>query len=172
MDRHHHLLLNEELTILNINMFYIEISNFIEYSIFAVVIIFVECKLFINTGDIYVGIVRVDSILITRNVVIDRYVKKLIGGGNDACCEIFATNSTGQHSETCLQRQRWHITVFRLESQVRTMKHNAISSGYMANLLTGHVLGWSASAISVYERCRIFYFNINDLNHGCFFCSG
>ncbi|EDJ9062075.1 hypothetical protein GFI14_05290 [Salmonella enterica subsp. arizonae] len=77
MDRHYHLLLNEELTILNINMFYIEINNFIEYSIFAVVIIFVECKLFINTGDIYVGIVRVDSILITRNVVIDRYVKKL-----------------------------------------------------------------------------------------------
>lgn len=76
------------------------------------------------------------------------------------------------HSETCLQRQRWHITVFRLESQVRTMKHNAISSGYMANLLTGHVLGWSASAISVYERCRIFYLNINDLNHSCFFCSG
>lgn len=36
------------------------------------VIIFMKCKLFLNAGDIYTEIVGRDSILRTRNVVIDK----------------------------------------------------------------------------------------------------
>lgn len=50
-------LFNEELTTLNNNGFYSEIDFFIARSIFASVIIFLECKFSLNTGDIYVGIV-------------------------------------------------------------------------------------------------------------------
>ncbi|EBP3211803.1 hypothetical protein CDR68_13820 [Salmonella enterica] len=57
MDRNWYYLFNEELTILNNNTFYKEIDCFIKYSIFASVIIFLECKLSLNTGDIYLGIV-------------------------------------------------------------------------------------------------------------------
>ncbi|ECG5954456.1 hypothetical protein E1630_00030 [Salmonella enterica subsp. enterica serovar Baguida] len=57
MERHWHFLFNEELTTLNNNGFYSEIDFFIECSIFASVIIFLECKFSLNTGDIYVGIV-------------------------------------------------------------------------------------------------------------------
>ncbi|KSB22467.1 hypothetical protein ABI57_08245 [Salmonella enterica subsp. enterica serovar Veneziana] len=53
MERHWHFLFNEELTTLN-NRFYSKIDFFIECSIFASVIIFLECKFFLNTGDIYV----------------------------------------------------------------------------------------------------------------------
>lgn len=53
----YHFLLNEELTDLNVNVFYIEIRCFIEFSIFALVIIFMKCKFFLNTDDIYDGIV-------------------------------------------------------------------------------------------------------------------
>ncbi|EDR8621844.1 hypothetical protein GTM32_003714, partial [Salmonella enterica] len=37
--------------------FIVGVEYFIEQSIFASVIIFIECKLSLNTGDIYVGIV-------------------------------------------------------------------------------------------------------------------
>ncbi|AZT08220.1 hypothetical protein ELZ85_13490 [Salmonella enterica subsp. enterica serovar 43:a:1,7] len=57
MGRHWHFLFNEELTTLNNNGFYSKIDFFIECSIFASVIIFLECKFSLNTGDIYVGIV-------------------------------------------------------------------------------------------------------------------
>ncbi|EBX6682731.1 hypothetical protein DS231_14425 [Salmonella enterica subsp. enterica serovar Richmond] len=57
MERHLHFLFNEELTTLNNNGFYSEIDFFIACSIFALVIIFLECKFSLNTGDIYVGIV-------------------------------------------------------------------------------------------------------------------
>ncbi|EAB5770481.1 hypothetical protein DNU50_04505 [Salmonella enterica subsp. enterica serovar Warnow] len=57
MERHWHFLFNEELTTLNNNGFYSEIDFFIARSIFAYVIIFLECKFSLNTGDIYVGIV-------------------------------------------------------------------------------------------------------------------
>ncbi|AKQ38374.1 hypothetical protein BMS56_01920 [Salmonella enterica] len=57
MERHWHFLFNEELTTLNNNGFYSEIDFFIEHLIFASVIIFLECKFSLNTGDIYVGIV-------------------------------------------------------------------------------------------------------------------
>lgn len=57
MEHNYHLLLNEELIVFNINMLYCRGEYFIEQSIFASVIIFIECKLSLNTGDIYVGIV-------------------------------------------------------------------------------------------------------------------
>lgn len=57
MERHWHFLFNEELTTLNNNGFYSEKDFFIEHLIFASVIIFLECKFSLNTGDIYVGIV-------------------------------------------------------------------------------------------------------------------
>ncbi|ECG8610066.1 hypothetical protein FNH48_21955 [Salmonella enterica subsp. salamae] len=57
MERNWHFLFNEELTILNNNVFYLEIDCLIEHSIFAPVIIFLEYKFSLNTGDIYVGIV-------------------------------------------------------------------------------------------------------------------
>ncbi|EAM8929119.1 hypothetical protein CBJ27_00525 [Salmonella enterica] len=57
MERHWCFLFNEELTTLNNNRFYSEIDFFIACSIFASVIIILECKLSLNTGDIYVGIV-------------------------------------------------------------------------------------------------------------------
>lgn len=57
MERNWHFLFNEELTILNNNAFYLEVDCFIEYSIFASVIIFLECKFSLNAGNIYVGIV-------------------------------------------------------------------------------------------------------------------
>lgn len=52
-----------------------------------------------------------------------------------------------------LQRQRWHITVFRLERQVRTVKHNAKCFGYMASLLTGHVFSRLASDVLTWFWC-------------------
>ncbi|EBQ9024588.1 hypothetical protein F9G36_04105 [Salmonella enterica subsp. enterica] len=57
MECHWHFLFNEELTILNNNGFYREIDFFIGFSIFVSVIIFLECKFSLNTGDIYIGIV-------------------------------------------------------------------------------------------------------------------
>lgn len=42
------------------------------------------------------------------------------------------------------------MAVFRLKNQVRIMKYNAICSGYMVSLLTGHVFSQSESDISVY----------------------
>ncbi|AAO68779.1 hypothetical protein ACT04_14545 [Salmonella enterica subsp. enterica serovar Typhi] len=54
MGRHWHFLFNEELTTLNNNGFYSKIDFFIECSIFASVIIFLECKFSLNTGEIYV----------------------------------------------------------------------------------------------------------------------